>query len=192
MTLGGRRGVGVVAASAVLLAGLSTPAMAAARPRVGAHTLVASTTPATIDTSSMSVTGFQYAGLTAIPVAGGGTVPVLTFNFSSASMTGFSLAVPCHLTGGFNMQFDLAVAPAATAVSPGPMTIYATELDYSTADTTIPAPPVPPFKWIVAAPPPTHLLAGDTGTLTGVKVSLVLLDAPLLTLNSLRSTSSFC
>ena len=189
MTLKARRGARISAVSALLLVGIATSAVAAAP--VPALT-AASSQPSTITASTMTVAGFRYTGITTL-AQGGGTVRALTFVMSRASMQGFALAVPCQkVASGLSTQFDLAVPAAASVASPGAMTVYATEVDYATTDTTVPTPTPPPFRWTVAVPPPQHLLFADAGTLTGVKIAVTRLDAATLTMNSVRSTSSFC
>lgn len=164
----------------------------AAHPRLAPAGLVASVEQSVITADSMTVSGFQYTGLTTLP-RGGSTVVALTFVMSTASMPGFALTVPCHpVANGFQMQFVLAVPGTAAASSPASMTVYATEIDYTTTDTSIPPPAVPPYRWTVAAPPPLHLLAADAGTLTGVKIVVVRVDAPTMTFGPVKSTSSFC
>lgn len=193
MTADRARGVRTAALLGALLMALSTPAVAATPPRQApAAGVVASTAPAVITAASMLVSGFRYTGTTTLP-SGAGSVTTLTFVVATSSMLDFQLAVPCHPAGGgFNMQFDMAVPPGVAATSPASMTIYATELDYLTADPTIAAPAVPPFRWTVASPPPTHLLAADAGTLSAVRINIVRVDAPTLSLGATRSTSSFC
>lgn len=180
----------LAAVAGLLLAAATTPALAA--PRLAAPGLVTSSAPATVTAASISLAGFQFAGITTL-ARGPGTVNVLTFVMSTASMRGFALAVPCHpATGGFQMQFNLAVPSSSTVVSTSAMTLYATELAYLTTDTTLPPPAVPPYRWTVASPPPQHLLAADSGTLTAVSIALTRLDAPELLMTAPRSTSSFC
>ena len=198
MTLPGQRATWLAALSfAAWISLAAVPALAASplapvRPRLTGTGVVVSNQPFSLTSSSASVTGFTYTGNVSVITA---TVPVLAMRFvaATAGFAGFGVQLPCHAVGqGLSMQLTLSAPSASVATATATTELLLTRLDYRTIDPTLPPPVGGLFTWTPAVPPPTNLLAGDSGVMTSVSATAAAISTPRLDVPHLSRYSSFC